>query len=71
MKKGISWFGTFASIAGAFLMAFGIVKCGYVFFSLGSISWLIIGITAKDKAMITMNGTFFVANIIGLFRAFV
>jgi len=69
--KAISWFGTFTSIAGAFLMAFGFVKFGYVCFSLGSFSWLIIGVKEKNKPMLVMNGTFFVANIIGLYRAFV
>lgn len=69
-QKVISWIGTISSIVGAFLMAFGIVKLGYVCFSLGSISWLIIGVTKKDNPLIILNGTFFVANIIGLYRAF-
>lgn len=65
----LSWFGTVASILGAFLMAFGIVLIGYVFFTLGSISWLIVGFKRKDNSLITLNGTFFLANIIGLTRA--
>lgn len=71
MNKVISWFGTAASISGAFLMAFGIVQMGYICFSLGSISWLYIGVTNKDKPLIVLNGTFFIANIIGLYRAFI
>ena len=71
MIKLISWFGTFASIAGAFLMAFGYAKVGYICFSLGSISWLYVGFTGKDKPLIVLNGTFFIANIIGVYRAFV
>ena len=65
----LSWFGTVASILGAFLMAFGIVLAGYIFFTLGSISWLIVGYIRKDNSLITLNGTFFLANIIGLTRA--
>lgn len=65
----LSWFGTVASILGAFLMAFGIVLMGYIFFTLGSISWLIVGFKRKDNSLITLNGTFFLANIIGLTRA--
>lgn len=71
MIKYISWFGTISSILGAFLMAFGIVRLGYICFSLGSISWLYVGFTGKDKPLIVLNGTFFIANIIGLYRAFV
>ena len=69
--KIISWFGTATSIAGAFLMAFGIVQIGYICFSLGSIAWLYVGFANRDKPLMVLNGTFFVANIIGLFRAFV
>ncbi len=71
MKQLISWIGTVASIAGAFFMAFGFFKLGYPAFCIGSLCWLAIGIIAKDKALLTLNATFFVANIIGLYRAFV
>ena len=50
-------------------MAFGVVLAGYICFTLGSVSWLIVGITRKDNSLITLNGTFFLANIIGLTRA--
>jgi hypothetical protein len=69
--KILSYFGTATSILGAFLMAFGFVLAGYVFFSLGSVSWLIVGVTRKDKPLIILNATFFVANIIGLVRSFI
>ena len=71
MKKYISWLGTMASIAGAFLMAFGMVKPGYLLFCIGSVSWLYVGFANKDKPLMVLNGTFFVANIIGLYRAFI
>ena len=51
-------------------MAFGIVQIGYICFSLGSIAWLYVGFANRDKPLMVLNGTFFVANIIGLFRAF-
>ncbi len=69
--KLISWAGTIASIIGAFLMAFGVVLTGYIFFAVGSVSWLFVGYTTRDNALMLLNGTFFVANIIGLYRAFV
>jgi hypothetical protein len=65
----IAWLGTMASIIGAFLMAFGIILAGYICFSIGSVSWLFVGIVKKDNSLITLNATFFVANIIGLTRA--
>lgn len=70
-KTLISWLGTSASILGAFLMAFGYAQAGYIFFSVGSISWLYIGAMTRDGALTVLNGTFFVANLIGLYRAFV
>ena len=71
MKKLVSWVGTVASIAGAFFMAFGLVQIGYPLFCVGSLCWLAIGMIAHDSALLTLNATFFVANIIGLYRAFV
>ena len=69
--KTISWIGTVASIAGAFLMAFGMMQYGYIAFSIGSVSCLYVAINKKDMPLITLNGTFFLANIIGLYRAFI
>lgn len=71
MKLWVSWLGTIASILGAFLMAFGHLQSGYCFFTVGSASWLAIGFIARDRALLTLNATFFVANVIGLYRAFV
>lgn len=67
-KTHISWVGTIASIAGSFLVAFGISLIGFSFFTVGSISWLYVGVCRKDKSLILLNSTFFVANIIGLSR---
>jgi hypothetical protein len=71
LKNLTSWIGTLTSIAGAFFMAFGMVQIGYPLFCIGSLCWLAIGIVAKDNALLTLNATFFIANIIGLYRAFV
>ena len=65
----IKWFGTITSIIGAFLVASQLILIGYIAFIMGSISWLIIGIRSKDSAMITLNGVFFLANILGLYNA--
>lgn len=67
--KIISWIGTVASIIGAYLVALQFILIGYIAFSVGSITWLIVGMYRKDAALITMNGTFFIANIIGLYHA--
>jgi hypothetical protein len=61
----IKWLGTVSSIIGAFLVASGLFFIGYIAFLIGSISWCIIGIKQSDKALITLNATFLVANILG------
>lgn len=62
----ISWVGTVTSIIGSFLVAFGLAVVGYVFFIVGSLSWLIVAVKTKNSALGVLNGTFFCANIIGL-----
>ena len=69
--KTISWIGTIASICGAFLVAMQFALIGYIAFTLGSSTWLIVGISRKDFSLITLNATFFVANMIGLYYAIV
>ena len=64
--KTISWIGTVASIFGSFLVAFNLQRYGYPVFIIGSTSWLYVGIKQKDFALVTLNGVFFFANIIGL-----
>ena len=70
MKTNISWFGTIASILGAWLMPLGYIEVSYICFSLGSGSWLFIGIADKNRAMITLNLAFFGANCLGLYKVF-
>lgn len=62
----LSWIGTLTSIIGSFLVAFGVAVVGYVFFIVGSLSWLIVAVKTKNSALGVLNGTFFCANIIGL-----
>lgn len=69
--KILAWIGTVASILGAYLVAMQFPMIGYVAFSIGSSTWLIVGAQRKDHALIVMNATFFVANLIGLYHAFV
>lgn len=68
--KYIAWIGTVASIIGAFLVAFHIIFVGYCAFIIGTTAWLYIGIIKKDSALYALNGTLFLANIIGLINAF-
>jgi uncharacterized membrane protein len=70
MTKFISWLGTLTSIIGSFLVALHYFQFGYVCFIIGSASWLFVGYTRKDSALITMNLIFFLANILGLYNAF-
>jgi hypothetical protein len=66
--KIISWLGTISSIIGSFLLAFQIALIGYCAFMLGSISWLAVGLYSKNKPLVVLNGTFFLANCIGLYN---
>ena len=69
MINKISWLGTISSIVGAFVVASKLFFIGYCFFMVGSVSWLIVGIVRKDKSLIVLNGTFFIANILGFFNS--
>jgi uncharacterized protein with PQ loop repeat len=64
----LAWIGTISSIIGSFMVATGITLMGYYFFTVGSFCWLMVAYKRKDKALGMLNGTFFVANIIGLFN---
>jgi uncharacterized membrane protein len=69
MKNKVSWFGTISSVFGSFIVALGFSLPGYIAFLCGSISWLIIGVTGKNKPLIVLNGSFLAANMIGLYNA--
>jgi hypothetical protein len=67
----ISWIGTATSIIGSFCVALHLFTLGYCLFIVGSVCWLAVGIVRKDKSLIVLNGTFFAANLIGLYNALV
>lgn len=69
MLNKIEWLGTVSSIIGAFIVAFGFMLAGYSFFMVGSVSWLYVGIKQQNRPLITLNSTFFLANVIGFVRA--
>jgi hypothetical protein len=64
----MAWIGTAASIAGAFMVAFGFTVLGYSSFLIGAGAWLLVAFRQRDKALGVLNATFFCANIIGLVR---
>jgi uncharacterized membrane protein len=66
----VSWFGTVASILGSFAVATAMFKLGYVLFTFGSLSWLMVASVRKDKSLGVLNGTFFVANLLGIYNNF-
>ena len=70
MINKISWIGTLSSIIGAFIVASQLFFLGYCFFIIGSLSWLVVGYYRKDKSLMVLNGTFFLANILGLYNSF-
>ena len=67
--KTFEWFGTATSIIGAFLVALGFMLPGYSCFVCGALAWLYVGYATRNNPLIVLNGTFFVANLIGLYRA--
>lgn len=69
MTKVLAWLGTLASIAGSFTVAFHVFVLGYCLFLAGAISWLIVAVSRKDRALGILNATFTLANIVGLYNA--
>ncbi len=65
----IKWLSTILSIIGAFLVANRFYLIGYICFILGSLGWGYIGLKSKDNALLTMQGIFLMANIMGLYHA--
>jgi hypothetical protein len=66
----MAWTGTVSSVLGSFLVAFGIYLAGYIAFLVGASCWLGVALYRRDRALALLNGTFWVANVIGLWRAF-
>lgn len=68
--KYLAWTGTVTSICGSFAIAFGLMFLGYSLFLVGSFCWLTVGFINRDKPLMVLNATFFVANVIGFIRNF-
>jgi hypothetical protein len=66
----IAWIGTITSIAGSFLVAMQFYKIGYCLFLIGSLCWLFVAMVKRDRALALLNFTFFIANIVGIYNAF-
>jgi hypothetical protein len=64
----LAWFGTVCSILGSFMVAMALFNLGYILFFLGSVSWLIVALTRKDVSLAVLNGTFLLANILGIYN---
>lgn len=62
----IKWIGTITSVIGSFLVAMTLPQIGYIFFLIGSFSWLLVAIKENDNALLTLNLVFFIANILGI-----
>lgn len=69
--KALAWIGTASSILGAFLMAFGFALIAFICFTLGSVTWFIVGVRNGDRALVVLNFFFLMANLIGLFRVII
>jgi hypothetical protein len=70
MINVLSWFGTLVSILGSFAVASAMFKLGYVLFTFGSLAWLIVAFVRRDRSLGVLNGTFFVANLLGIYNNF-
>ena len=70
MLNVLSWFGTVVSILGSFAVACKFFEIGYVLFTFGSLSWLCVAFVKRDKALGVLNGTFFIANLLGIYNNF-
>jgi hypothetical protein len=66
----VSWFGTVASILGSFAVANKWFQIGYILFTFGSLAWLYVAFVKRDKSLGVLNGTFFVANLLGIYNNF-
>ena len=66
----VSWLGTVASIIGSFAVANKMFQIGYVLFTIGSLSWLLVAFVRRDKSLGVLNGTFFAANLLGIYNNF-
>ena len=69
MLAFLKWVGTIASVIGSFVVAGGFMLPGYSLFMLGSVSWLAVARATRDNPLAVLNTFFFLANILGFYRA--
>ena len=60
--------GTMCGIIGAFLVAMKFGHVGYPFFFVSSLALMLSAIQKRQGNFIALQGTFFIANVIGLFN---
>jgi uncharacterized membrane protein len=68
MLAFVSWTGTVTSILGSFAVATRFFLLGYSLFIVGSFCWLAIAAIRRDRPLAVLNGTFLIANLIGLYN---
>jgi len=68
MKKVLQIIGTGTGIAGAFLVAMGIIVLGYAVFLISAAAWCILAIGYRDRYLFALNAVYFTANIVGFTR---
>ena len=66
--KALETFGTACGIIGAFLVACKLGAYGYPFFLASSTTMLYTAIMQRHRNYIALQGTYFAANIVGLFN---
>ena len=66
----VSWLGTLTSIIGSFAVANKMFQIGYILFTIGSLSWLLVAFVRRDKSLGVLNATFFAANLLGIYNNF-
>lgn len=65
----LSWFGTVTSVLGSFAVALHFFVIGYCLFLCGAVAWLTVGFWSRNWSLVTLNGFFLAANLIGLYNA--
>lgn len=68
MLNILKWFATITSIIGAFMVAQNFMMgLGYIFFTFGSASWLVVAFIIKDRPLFLLNLVFTLADVVGLY----
>ena len=68
--KRLEFIGVFAGILGAFLVANGVFKIGYILFTVSSICLVSTAFNQRNWNLVALQGVFLIANFNGLFTFF-